>query len=655
MTATSQVPELLRIEHALKQHLLATLPESVGWSVRCLVRQGMLIVLVQHPVSSPVDQRQVFGVLEAGLRRSPDLGLLGGRSPDLHAIRLYLRQAGQREPYGFYRFAWGAATPPPPPSSIPSSGLAASPATTFLAATAATTGAAHAADPATDADLEPDADRGADPTNRFLATRPPQVSAETNAASFPLGLPAAATNSHTPSRTMVNTVVDVEVSESRAVRQWSLASHPAARFGVAAGIAAGLMFLVGGGYVLSRPCVVGRCVPLESAQSYALDAAGKLEEGSTAQDVVSAYEALTEASYLLNRIPSWSGYYDTAQTLLTAYTVDIQKLERVVEAQRLAMDAAVQSQNPPHPITVWREIQQTWQGAIAQLAKVPADSPIYDLAQRKRAEYESNLAQIDQRIRREVEAQEWITVARKTAQTAEARQGVATTLGTWQQTRATWQTVIDYLKKIPTGTMAHAEGQQLLELYQPQLLTAEERVRQEEAGSQRFSLAAAAAAAAQDAERRDQWNEAAAQWQQALVEVQQIQDGSTAYDQAQPLISSYQMALNNAQNNVQVSTVMQAALTDMAAICGTNPRLCQAERAGDRIRVRLTEAYERALVAATGATPVSTARLDQMNPMLRAIATISETHTIPAALYEANGTLFGIYDPRIGGYVAELE
>lgn len=616
MTATAQHPELAWLEQQLKHRLVATVPGSAAWSVRCLLRQGKLVVLVQHPVSAEsMPQRQVFGEVEAALREADGLPHLAARSPDLYAVRLYLRTQGEREPYGFYRFAWDASPsaeePQPPPE---------------------------------DAVLEP-----SDPA---IEPGDPAIEVETIAPSDilpPMPTPPPTSARRTP------TVVDVDVAESKRLWYGRWLSRPASRIALSAGLAAGLILLGGGGYALSRPCVLRRCIPLETAQAHALEAAGKIEDGSSAQDVVDAYEALMEASYLLNQIPAWSQNYETAQTLLAAYETDARKLERVVQAQRLAMDAAIKSQNPPHPIVVWREIQQLWQGAIAQLEGVPADSPISDLAQRKQQEYEANLSQIEQRIRREVAAQEWVTVARQTATNAETRQDSASSLDDWRQVQADWQTVINALRNIPAGTMAHAEAQQLLALYRPQLQQTDERVSWEETGSQAISRATASAKSAEQAEERGQWNEAVAQWQRALTQAQQVQEGSTAYEQAQSMEMAYERALAEAQNRLQMSAAMRTALGDLDAICGSSPRLCVAERAGDRLRVTLTNDYERAIASTQNTTPVSTLRLDQMNPMLQAIASISETHTLPIELYEANNTLFGIYDPRVNGYVAELD
>lgn len=628
MTIT-QCSELRSLEKHLKYCLRTALPESQHWPLQCGAKLGKLVVLVQHSSQERVNQPRVFHILESAFKEDPVVQEWMARSPDLYAIRFYLRRLGEPEPYGFYRLAWETELP-----------LEA-----FFAPGELFNHAPTSATPPS----EPQPSRNEEPSTPILL---PMDKTSRVSSDLPLALPLSYEQA-------LPEVVDVEATAVpvrwRWKRHWKLPKIP--RMGVAAAIAAALMLGVGGSYALTRPCVVGQCATLATAQELQDNAAQKMVAGTSAQDVVKAYESLMEATYLLDRIPPWSPHYETAQGLMQSYAIDIGKLERVVLAQRLAMAAAVKSQNPPHPLTVWREVQQGWQGAIAQLEKVPQDSPIYDLAQHKLKEYQSNLSQIDQRIRLEVEAQEWVNAARKTAKEAETRQGVAQSAEGWEQTRAAWQAVLDVLARVPNGTMAYAESLQLAELYRPQLKAVEDRLRLETQAGSRYERALRLAQAAQDAERRNRWGEAAAQWQLALAELRQVQRGSTSYDLAQSLLASYEAALTNSQERQRVSGALQAALRELEPLCAGRPRACTYEPVDNRVEVRMTRAYEQALdlaVSRSGITPVSTARMNYMNPVLQAIASVGETSNTPIELYEAEGNLFGIYDPRVDGFVSQL-
>lgn len=617
---TTQFSELRGLEKQLQQNLRDALPESIHWPLQCATKQGKLVVLVQHAPQERVNHPTVFKVLENAMREEPTIQDWMARSPDLYAVHFYLRRLGEDEPYGFYRLAWESVVSGEPMFSPTSLGIP-------------TFSPAH--------------------SDASTPSIPEPSSIEPSISEAPVLLKVLPT----PLDDAPLKVVDVEATEVpvRWRLPWKRLRVP--RIVVAGAIAATTMFSIGGAYALTRPCVVGRCTALDTAEQLQLAASQKMVAGKSAQDVVDAYESLVEASYLLARIPSWSPHYDAAQGLIQAYEADAQKLERVVMAQRLAMQAAVKSQNPPHPLTVWREVQQGWQAAIEQLENVPQASPVYDLAQHKLGEYRANLSQIDLRIRREVEAQERVGMARKAAKDAETRQSVAQSSEGLERTRATWQSVLEILAQVPNGTMAYAEALQLAELYRPQLKAAEDRLRVEGQANSRYDQAIARATAAQAAERRNQWGEAVAQWQLALAELQQLEKGSTAFERGQSLKASYQAALTNAQERLRVSVALQAALRELDPLCTGQPRACTYEPLDNRVQVRMTRAYEQALdqaVARTGMPADNTLRMNYMNPLLQAIASVGEFSNAPIELYEAEGNLFGIYDPQVDAFVPQL-
>jgi hypothetical protein len=50
-------------------------------------------------------------------------------------------------------------------------------------------------------------------------------------------------------------------------------------------------------------------------------------------------------------------------------------------AQKLAMEAAVMTQNPPHPLENWQQVQEKWQESIKLLEAIPDNSPVATQAQ----------------------------------------------------------------------------------------------------------------------------------------------------------------------------------------------------------------------------------------------------------------------------------
>jgi|GEM_PF-1968017 len=633
------------LERRLLEQLQAEWAIATSWTVHCLVNQGILLVLVQHPpVADPaaIDQRHIFSIIESAFHRDAKIQQWAEQYPDLYAIRIFVREQGQTEPYGFYRFTWNeAAENVIQPGSLVLTGQPAiASSTPKLAARSASVQSASVQS----ASAPVEGDRPVSEPPPQTPQTPPQ---DEHPDPIPLQTtPITAERPKNPQAQRDQRDPDLEILDAEITTHSHKPGRLNLRYGLAAGLAAAMLLVGGGGYALSRPCVVGSCEDLAIARQMQGTAMEQIAPGQSAQTVLEGYDALMEASYLLDRIPSWSPHYTKAQGILAELTQEAQKLERVVQAQRLAMAAAVQSQNPPHPLTVWREVKQNWQEAIAQLERVPEDSPVYPLAQRKLEEYRANLGQIDQRILKEIEAQEWVELARTTAENAETRQDIVTSVPGLQQVRQNWQSVINALQRVPSGTMAHAEAQQLLALYQPQLQLAEEQLQQEQASVQRYTEAQSLADAAQNAERQNAWGQAVGQWQQALEEVRQIPENSAAFERVQPLVNSYETALNQAQANL----VLQDTLTDLEQICSGSPRRCLLDRQETQVRVTITHAYELFL-----ADNSAEASLNQLSPVMEAIAKVGDRTRIPIAVHEASGDLIGIYDPDTNRYVPWLD
>jgi tetratricopeptide (TPR) repeat protein len=423
------------------------------------------------------------------------------------------------------------------------------------------------------------------------------------------------------------------------------------------GAIAGLTALVGGFYMLTRPCVLGECVPLRSAEQLSQMALQTVQSTTSAQAVVNAYDQLLEANYLVGTIPHWSKQYAIAQTRLQTYTTQAEGLEQIVSALRLGQTAVQRGQNPPHPLQTWQEIQALWQQAIAQLKQVPANSPVNALAQRKLVEYQANLTTLNQRIAIERQAQAKVVIARNTARIAEARGGIATSLAAWQLTHATWQTAINLLQQIPKSTMAQAEAQQLLAIYEPRLSAARDRQTQEEISAKFYNQALALANRARLLEQQNQWSQSANQWQDALVNAQQVLHNTSYYLQSQSLVNAYTAAHTRSQEILRAAILMQSTSADLSRTCAGTPKICDYSFTDKAIRVNITADYDRAIeqtIARTQLTSNSdrqTATTDQVNFLLRDLAAIGKNANTPIELYNSDGSLFGSYVPEFSGYV----
>ncbi|WP_448602633.1 hypothetical protein [Thermoleptolyngbya sp.] len=636
MVTVTPPSDLHRLGFQLQTLLRQALPELLPMQVRCALRDGVLMVLVQQAppapgraatprvsvsLSEPSEALEIFSCLEEWLRQSPPKVRLA-RSPlsptqvQPLSVRVYLRAAGQPRPYAFHQFCLGGSAPP-----------------------------------ATD-QAQAESAQG---------ERAQGESAQGNSNAF---APAAAQEQlHRPAQDEANLEAANLVEALQPDSTQDLATGEPGGFSLprrAIALAVGVAALAFGGtfYALTRPCVMGGCAELQTVEQLHQTVSNQLSQGATLQDVSQSYTQLTDASYRLSQVPRWSRHSAAANRVQQQTESTIAALGQILAAQSAATEAVEMTQNPPHALAVWQQAQALWETAIAQLQQVPESSPAYDLAQQKRLEYAENLAAIEQRIVLEQKAQDWVSRARQAVELAEARQGAATSMAARLEAHGTWRTAIALLQQVPDTAMAYAEAQQLLALYQPRLLDSSTRLQQEETAVDAHQRALRLADLAAQAEQRRQWSQAVQHWQAALAAAQQVAVGTTVHPQAQPLVASYRTSLAAAQEKLRGAVAAQAAEQDLARNCSGTPRVCTYAQQGNVMQVRITPSYDRVLQEAAAITQAAqdtdpdSAMMVHFNPLLRAIATVGETAQIPIEVYNADGSLFGIYDPTLDGYVS---
>ncbi|MGB3495255.1 MAG: hypothetical protein WBA57_21170 [Elainellaceae cyanobacterium] len=408
-------------------------------------------------------------------------------------------------------------------------------------------------------------------------------------------------------------------------------------------------------YGLTRPCVIGSCPIISSAETTGSEALELLQTNPSAESVILAYDHIIEANYTLSSIPFWSEYYDQAQLLLGEFQEDADLVSQIVSAQRLARKASITTQDPPHPTQVWQEVQGQWQEAIALLDDIADRAIVADLVNDKLADYQAQLALVNQRIQQEQNAQEAVISARDAIQMAEARESVARSLESWQLVHVTWQVVINRLDEVSEQTMAYAEAQQLAAIYQPRLTAAYELKLKEELSSSTYNKALAMAEQAINMERRGQWSEAVAHWQYALNSAEQVPQETSYFDPAQSLLNAYGEALGQAEGQATAATAVEQIRPVLDQGCGATPDLCTFATAANEVSIYLGAGYDATVqqMMLAGGVSVSSnyAETSKAATLLRAIANAGDTSQIEVAVYNSSGNLIGTYMPEFQGYV----
>lgn len=135
-------------------------------------------------------------------------------------------------------------------------------------------------------------------------------------------------------------------------------------------------------------------------------------------------------------------------------------------AQRLAMEASLIVQNPPHSLEIWQQAQAKWQESIKLLEAIPKDLPVYVQVQNKLVNYRTNYAAISKRIEIEQNASSTINAIEDLAkQSIELVKNTPYTIDVLKKAQEKLNEAIDLLKSIPSGTAASAKAESLMKVY----------------------------------------------------------------------------------------------------------------------------------------------------------------------------------------------
>ena len=409
-------------------------------------------------------------------------------------------------------------------------------------------------------------------------------------------------------------------------------------------------------YMLTRPCVVGGCDRLAKAEEFYALAEASLSANPTGDDVNAAVADIRAASQLLSPIPPWSTHYGAAQVNLQRYRQSTEVLETLNQARDKAMAAAQLSQDPPHPVERWVNIQLLWQQAIDRLASIPSDSPGFDYAQHKLGEYRVNHLTIGGRIVAEEEAEANFNTAVATAKLAQQRMDTANSLAGWQLATKEWQAAIKGLSLIPQGTMVYPQAQAHLQNYRQQLQRSTNRSQLEEAGRRNYDQALQVAREAAAAQSRGEWSLAVNLWQRALASAQQIPADTASFPEAANLVETYGNQLKNAQTRVQEAGALQGLTASLENLCSASASPCTIQEVESQVQVRLPSQYAQPLrQALTPPAPDGTVSFtNQISPDLQALinqlTTVSHQINRPVAIYDNQGNLLARYRPDLGGF-----
>lgn len=603
MKTITRKTQLQSLEKELQQKLYQAGFEITRFQIECTLKSETFLVICEHPPAPGLNGKRVLVTLQNALTETPPEGA--------KQVGLCLRLQGQTQPYAFHSFpiqplpaiseSAEMVSAPEPENETPGAGETATPDPIASNLTS------DHLNPVEDLEENP-----FDPKDLELLLIEPEIEAPAPDLS---GEPEAqletkATNKYAPQ------IMGV--------------------------VLAATLALLGGVYAITPPCVIDSCEVIEEAQQLNQDYAQTLEAATSLTGTREAREQLQTAINHLKTVPFWSLHYPKTRSLLNGYERELTNVETVVTALTTATAAAEHSKNPPHSTQQWQKIRTLWEEAITQLKSVEPDSFAYVFAQSKINQYQGHFGSIQQRLDAEQEGETLLNQAKKAAQIAEAREGVAQFVDSWRLVISSWKVALNRLAEIPEGTTAYQESQKLLPVYQQQLNKVEQRVRIEELGSEAYNQAINSALQAQVFEGRDSWSLAVQSWQRAVNAAQQVPASSAYGTKIQPLLQSYEISLQQAQSQQRIAARLQKAHQDLGKTCGGSPTICDYTVGRDLVTVRLTVEYMRKL---QDTSQDQEALKKHANALGLALKAISENAQVPVELYNPQGKRIDVHVP----------
>jgi tetratricopeptide (TPR) repeat protein len=677
MADLTRLDDLKVLECALQDQLHAHLGRVVPFQVQCVFKEGVLWVLAQHSAQVVVDTEETFRVLEKTLQAEQP----GSQLP----VKLYLRKGGDKQPYSMENFTIYPSVKERIPREaapaidetelkVPETEPETKPEAEMLAdeLLAPAEIAEQPSDPIAPMAQQQEVDRAKEILDR-LALNDGVDSSVAQATTQATTIDSLSTiaeetlvdestleqDAFVPSKSGNSDLFKAEEGEafandiqsSFAYKESSAPKFSLKKWLVGGGL--GLLAIGGAGYGLSRPCVMGSCPQLQQSQSLAQNSLARIgQPTTTGKDVLKAQEDLHKSVEQLKTVPFWSSSYGKAQEELRLYSRQSEHLDVAVAGMKKASQASGKTSKQPVAQATWKESQKLWNEAIAELQKIPTDSQVYPLAQKKLQEYQQKLELVNQNITSEVNADKNLASARSIAVTNTAKQSQAKTLEDWQVANKGWKNFEQLVATVPEETTAHAAARKLSQEYQPQIAAVREKLTKEKANEETLKKAESAAADAKKLGQDKKQQESLASWNTAISTLQNVPQDSIYQAKAQVATGEYTKAMKQVESAIVGDQKKTQADASLKKICDGQPPVCSYKIENKTITVNLLPEYiKKVQQTATDATKqddnsAKIGLIKHVSSLGDALESVSNSSALALQLYGADGKLIQKYAPR---------
>jgi len=321
-------------------------------------------------------------------------------------------------------------------------------------------------------------------------------------------------------------------------------------------------------------------------------------------------------------------------------STQLEKINRVIKALALGSQGLEKMQTQTNKPEELQARQQLFRSAIAPLEIISRDGES-GLVKQKLLLYQGNLQAVNQQL---VAQDKWLkklTAAQAVARAAQERETIVQNLRDLQKVQSTWQVVVNALTVIPETSSAYQQARTLLGEYKPSFAAARDRATKEEMAINTYNQAVTKALQAKVYAQKNQWPAAVNSWEQSVNTAKQIPVDSLYYNQAQSLIEPYSVALQQAQEKLQIFGNLQKTRTDLERTCSGTVQVCDFMLTEQGITVQITTEYEQTLQSSLNdgnpSITTITSIQNHLQTLQQALDVISENASLPIIVYDAQG------------------
>jgi hypothetical protein len=174
---------------------------------------------------------------------------------------------------------------------------------------------------------------------------------------------------------------------------------------------------------------------------------------------------------------------------------------------------------------------------------------------------------------------------------------------------------------------------------------AQERYKQEVRAEQYRQKGQELAGLAQKYANEQEWSQAVSQWGEAIAHLEQVSPQTFTHNTTTALISTYRLALQQAQKNHQLAQ-------ELTRICQQSHGICTFKIRPKTIQIILNNNYLQrleniaTLSNSQGDTLNQITLLNHINQLESYLEKLSQTLKIPLEVYNSQGSLVTRYEPR---------